>query len=446
MSTVAANALIFLDQTAVAVALPAIGREFDMQAHELQWVITAYLLALAVFMPAAGPLADNVGRKRLMIVGMVVFGAASAACAVAPSLVLLIICRFVQGLGAAVLQPLALASTTRVMPDERRGWAIGVFSTGGTVFLIFGPLIGAAILALGDWRWLFVLNLPVLAFALVQTIRWLPPSRDPEPGLDIAAMLLLLVGLFGTVVGLSQISNWGVGALIPLVAGVTLLGVFAYAQSRSSRPLIRLALLQNRLVATSLTALFVIQFAVLGTSVYLVLFLHHGLGNTVITAGLVLALTGVFTPLLSARTGALADRRGARTLVLPGLVLACAGLAWTGLAAQKLSLVWLIPGLLVFGVSRPAIFTPASVGPFKAVPGEHRAFAASLVTEARQLGAVLGVAAMGLAYTVVGSTRLNAGARVLADGFEAAMLTAAAAVAAAAIVVAKRMPNATAGK
>jgi MFS family permease len=213
------------------------------------------------------------------------------------------------------------------MPDERRGWAIGVFSTGGTVFLIFGPLIGAAILALGDWRWLFVLNLPVLAFALVQAIRWLQPSRDPEPGLDIAAMALLLVGLFGTVLSLSQISNWGAAALIPLVAGVTLLGVFGYTQSRSSQPLIRLALPRNRLVTTSLTALFVIQFAVLGTSVSLVLFLHHGLGSTVITAGLVLALTGMCTPLLSAPTGALADRRGARTLVLPGLVLACVGLA-----------------------------------------------------------------------------------------------------------------------
>jgi len=285
--------LIFLDQTAVAVALPAIGREFDAQAHELQWVITSYLLALAVFMPAAGPLADNVGRKRLMIVGMVVFGAASAACAVAPSLAFLIVFRFVQGTGAAILQPLALASTTRVMPDERRGWAIGVFSTGGTVFLILGPLLGAAILALGDWRWLFVLNLPVLAFALVQAIRWLQPSCGAGTGLDIAAMLLLLAGLLGTVLGLSQISNWGAAALIPLAAGVTLLGVFACTQSRSTRPLIRLALLRNRLVATSLTALFVIQFAVLGTSVYLVLFLHHGLGSTVMTAGLVLALTGI---------------------------------------------------------------------------------------------------------------------------------------------------------
>ena len=99
------------------------------------------------------------------------------------------------------------------------------------------------------------------------------------------------------------------------------------------------------------------------------------------TAGLVLALTGMFTPLLSARTGALADRWGARRLVLSGLVLACLGLAWTGLAALKLSLVWLIPGLLVFGISRPAIFTPASGGPFMALPGEHRAFAASLVTK-----------------------------------------------------------------
>ena len=179
-----------------------------------------------------------------------------------------------------------------------------------------------------------MLNLPVLAFALIQAIRWLQSSRDPEPELDIAAMLLLL-------------------------------------------------------------------------------------------------------PLPTDREP---ERWCSRVWCWP----ACAGLAWTGVAAQKLSLVWLIPGLLVFGVSRPAIFTPASVGPFIAVPGEHRAFAASLVTEARQLGAVLGVAAMGLAYTVDGSTRLDADARVLADGFEAAMLTAAAVVAVAAIVIAKRMPNVTA--
>jgi MFS family permease len=136
-------------------------------------------------------------------------------------------------MGAAVLHPPALGSTTRVMPDERRGWAIGVFSTGGTVFLILGPLIGAAILALGDWRWLFVLNLPVLAFALVQAIRWIQPSRDPAPGLNIAAMLLLLAGLLGAVLGLTQISNWGAAALIPMAAGLTLLAVFAYNQSHS---------------------------------------------------------------------------------------------------------------------------------------------------------------------------------------------------------------------
>jgi EmrB/QacA subfamily drug resistance transporter len=444
MSTVAANALVFLDQTAVAVALPAIGREFGTRAHELQWVITAYLLALAVFMPAAGRLADNFGRKRLMIIGMLVFGMGSAGCAIAPSLPLLIVARFVQGFGAAVLQPLALGNTTRVMPDERRGWAIGIFSTGGTAFLILGPLIGAAILTLGDWRWLFVINLPVLIFALVEAIRWLPPSRDPEPGLDITGMLLLLSGLLGTVLGLTQIIDWGTVALIPLAAGVVLLGLFAYAESRSPRPLIPLALLRNRLLATSLTALFVIQFAVLGTSVYLVLFLHHGLGTSVLTAGLVLALTGMFTPLLSTRTGALADRWGARTLVLPGLALACVGLVWTGLSAERLSLTWLIPGLLLFGISRPAIFTPASIGPFTAVPSNHRAFAASLVTEARQLGAVLGVAAMGLAYTVGGSAQLDADARMLATGFAAAMLTAGAILALAVVVIAVWMPNVTA--
>jgi predicted MFS family arabinose efflux permease len=124
-----------------------------------------------------------------------------------------------------------------------------------------------------------------------------------------------------------------------------LLGIFAYAESRASRPLIPLALLRNRLLATSLTALLAIQFAVLGTSAYLVLFLHHGLGSSLMTAGLVLALTGTFTPLLSTRAGALADRWGPRTLVLPGLVLACAGLAWTGMTAQRLRRTQLLEAL-----------------------------------------------------------------------------------------------------
>jgi hypothetical protein len=129
--------------------------------------------------------------------------------------------------------------------------------------------------------------------------------------------------------------------------------------------------------------------------------------------------------------------------VLPGLVLACAGLAWAGLTAQRLSLVWLLPGLLVFGLSRPAVFTPATAGPFAVIPNKHRAFAASLVAEARQLGAVLGVAAMGLAYTLSGSTQLEADASVLANGFEAAVLTASGVVAIAAVFTAVWMPNIT---
>jgi hypothetical protein len=272
------------------------------------------------------------------------------------------------------------------MPDERRGWAIGVFSTGGTVFLIFGPLIGAAILALGDWRWLFVLNLPVLAFALVQAIRWLQPSRDPEPGLDIAAMLLLLVGLPGTVLSLSQISNWGAAVPIPLVAGVTLLrsvrvhaiAIFPATDSAGAATESPRDNVVDR----------VVRDPIRGPG-------HLGVSRTV-------PPSRPRQHCDNRRLGAGVDRYVHSTSVRPYGVplptdgeperwcsrvwyLACVGLAWTGVAAQKLSLAWLIPGLLVFGVARPAIFTPASGGPFIALPGEHLAFAASLVTEARQL-------------------------------------------------------------
>jgi MFS family permease len=358
----------------------------------------------------------------------------------------LIAFRALQGLGGAIMQPLVLSSTTGVMPDERRGWAIGLLATGGTTFLILGPLIAAGILAAGSWRWIFAVNLPVLAAAFALARRWVRPSRESRRRpLEAAGAALLLAGLGATVVGVTQVAEWGLPSLSLAAAGLLVLAAFARRELRLPDPLIRVDLLRDRLLATSVAALFAIQFVVLGSSIHLVLFAEHGLDLSTVEAGLLVAVAGVFTPLLSIATGRTADRRGPRGLVLAGLALASAGLVWMALSAGALSALLLIPGLLVFSLGRPAVFTPASVGPFATLTDERWAFAASLVTEARQLGAVMGVAVIGTVFAAAGEATAGAEPGVVADGFRAGMLAAAGVAAATLAAVALWMPRRAAG-
>ena len=191
----AANSLIYLDQTAVTVALPAIQQEFGSSTAEVQWTIGAYLLALASLMAISGPLADHYGRRRMFLAGILVFGVASVACAAAPSELALIVARLVQGAGAALMQPLALAHATAIVTPERRGWAIGVLASLGTISLMLGPLVGGLVVETIGWRWVFVLNLPFVALALGLGLRFMQESSDPKaPPLDLAGVVLLSHG------------------------------------------------------------------------------------------------------------------------------------------------------------------------------------------------------------------------------------------------------------
>jgi DHA2 family methylenomycin A resistance protein-like MFS transporter len=201
-----ANALIFLDQTAVVVALPSIQREFHSSTAALEWTIGAYLLALATFVACSGRLADLYGRRRLFIAGVALFAVGSALCAAAPSEPALIAARVVQGIGAAMAQPLVIASATAVVTPDRRGWAIGVVASAGTTFLVVGPILGGLLLDAFGWRSIFAINVPVAAVAIVLALRFMPVSRAAgAPSLDHAGVGLLTVGLGVVVAGLLHI-------------------------------------------------------------------------------------------------------------------------------------------------------------------------------------------------------------------------------------------------
>jgi MFS family permease len=202
--------LAFLDETAVVTALRAIQREFSATSTEVQWVMGAYLLALASFMAAAGRLADLYGRRRLFLIGAVLFVIGSIACASAPSEEWLIAARAMQGSGGALLMPLGYANATGSIPEERRGWAIGIVSTGATVFLALGPLIGGTLTELVGWRWIFLINVPTIAAILAVTIRSFPEARASvrEP-LDVPGLLLLVGGLVSLALALLNMHDWG---------------------------------------------------------------------------------------------------------------------------------------------------------------------------------------------------------------------------------------------
>ena len=401
--------LAFLDETAVVTALPTIQREFNATSAELQWVMGAYLLALASLIVAAGRLADLFGRRRLLLIGTGLFALGSILCALAPGEELLIAFRALQGMGGAFLIPLGIANATAALPDERRGWAIGIISTGATVFLALGPLIGGALVELASWRGIFLINLPALAVIALVALRSLPETRAPDRvPLDLAGLALLIGGLVALVFGLLGAQERGPtapGTLALVGAGLVLLAALAVVERRKRAPLIDLRLLGAPAVAGSLIALFAIQFAILGLTVYLTLYLQHGLGFAPALAGALTLPTVLVAPLLSAYVGRMTDRIGPRGLVAGSMLLAALALGAIALLAGGRGVAALLPAFLMFGVARPIATVAASAGAVGAIRSEDRGLASGLVTEARQLGAVLGVAVLGLVLTSLESVR-----------------------------------------
>jgi MFS family permease len=354
-------------------------------------------------MAAAGRLADLYGRRRLFLLGAAVFGLGSVACAAAPNEELLIAARALQGAGGALLIPLGYANATADIPDARHGWAIGIVSTGATVFLALGPLLGGSIVVLIGWRWIFLVNVPVIAAILTIGIRFFPETRGgaKEP-LDVKGLGLLVGGLVSVVLALLNMQDWGLTApvtLALLAAGAGMLTGFVAVERRASHPLIALKLLEIPAVTGSLFALFAIQFAILGLTVYLTLYLQLALGYSPAAAGALTLPTVIVAPFLAVSVGRMTDVMGARALTAGSMLLAAIALAIVGVLCDQLEVLVLLPAFLAFGVARPVATVAGASATVGATPIEARGLASGLVTQSRQIGAVLGVAVLGLVLT-----------------------------------------------
>ncbi len=411
------SSMAFMDGTVANVALPAVQRGFDASGADAQWVIEAYALFLAALLLVGGALGDRFGRRRVFLVGVVVFTAASAACAAAPGMGALIALRALQGVGAALLVPGSLALLGTNVPEAERGRAIGTWSAFSGVTAAIGPVVGGLLVDHFSWRWAFVLNVPIGAGVLACLAR-VPESRGAADGpLDIAGAALATQGLAGLVFALIEAPARGSGEM-PVVAagmlGLAGLAAFVVREARAASPMLPLRLFRDR-DFTGANLLTLMLYAALGGGLYFVplnLIQVQGWSATAAGAALLPFVAIMFA--LSRAAGALADRVGPKWALVAGPAVAAAGFALfirPGVGGGYWSTFF--PAICVLGLGMTITITPLTTTVMNA-HGPALAGTASGVNNAVSRAAgLLAIAALGAVLAHVFDDRL---AGLVADG------------------------------
>jgi EmrB/QacA subfamily drug resistance transporter len=389
----------FIDDTAVTVALPTIERYFDVSSTAAQWTITAYLLAAAAGVAAAGRIADIFGRRRVFLVGVGTFMVSSMLCGLAVTDWWLIGARVLQGGGAALMGPAAVALITTSFPPERRGRALGTIAAVASIALALGPLVGGTIVEGLGWRWIFFLNVPVAALVIMLVHAVATESRDEAVRrVDVRGVVLLTAGLCALVLGLAESPAWGFGSVrtIGLIAGAACcLIAFALVEARVDEPLIHLRVLRHPHVLVASTVGLCNQFVVIALAVFAITYFQVSFGLSPLEAGL-LFLPTVLPQAATARlAGRLADTSGPAIPIVAGMATMAIAMVGVSYGAEHHSYLAMIPPMVAFGIGIALVVTPTRVAAQAAVGEEHQGVVAGVMSTFNRLGAVLGVALVG---------------------------------------------------
>jgi EmrB/QacA subfamily drug resistance transporter len=396
--------IVGLDSTIVNLALPAIRSEFGASVSKLQWTIDAYTLVLASLLMVSGSTADRVGRRRTFQAGLVLFGIGSLLCGVASSIDLLIAFRVLQAVGGSMLNPVAMSIITNTFTNPReRAQAIGVW--GGVVGLSMavGPVVGGALVDAAGWRFIFWINVPVTAAAVLMTALFVPESRAAVPRrMDPVGQVLVVLLLGGLTYGIieGRTAGWGspliIGCFVVCVAAAVTL---VYYERRREQPLLEPRFFRSAPFSGA-TLIAVCGFSALSGFLFLnSLYLQSARGFTALHAGLLTlpmaAMTVVFAPV----SGWLVGHRGPRVpLVVAGTMLTASGLILSRLGTST-STVQLLIGYLVFGLGFGMLNAPITNAAVSGMPRSQAGVAAAIASTSRQVGASLGVAIAGTVLT-----------------------------------------------
>jgi EmrB/QacA subfamily drug resistance transporter len=402
-----ATAFVWVDATALNIAFPALERTYPQASRStLSWVLNGYNIVFAAFLVPAGRLADILGRKRLFLVGVAVFGAASALCAAAPSLEVLVICRLLQGIGAAVMLPAGFALVLTAFPPAELPSAVALWVSAGSAAGALGPVVGGAVIQAGSWRWIFVLNVPVAAAVVLigkRALREVLGLRQQLPDLVGTVAVALFVACVSMVI--LQGPEWGWDSpriFAGLIALPFLLAVAVARSARHAAPALDLPLLRQRQVAIANLGSLVFGMSVFGGILTNVLFLSTAWHYSALQAALAVTPPPIAAALAAGPAGKQIVKHGPRLVGVIGIALFAAGMGWILISAGGAPDYigdWL-PGTLLFGagigVASPAFASTA----IRSAPIQAFGLASSINTAARQVGGVLGVSIL---ISVMGS-------------------------------------------
>jgi MFS transporter, DHA2 family, methylenomycin A resistance protein len=392
--------MVIVDATIVNVALPSIGRELGGGVSGLQWVVDAYTVVFAGLLLSAGSLGDRLGARRVFDAGLVLFTLASAACAAAPTVPVLVGARVAQGLGAAMLVPSSLALLRAAYSEPReRARAVGAWGAIAGVGAASGPILGGVLVGLISWRAVFVVNIPLGMLGVVLASRYLPKAGErAATGFDPPGQLLGIASLTLLTFGLIEGGDTGWGsplALIPLLgfvpAAIALIGV----ERRVSDPMLPLSLFRSRTFSGASFVGLAINLGFYGQLFALSLYFQHVRGYSALQTGLALLPEGVFVALSSMLSGRLTGRTGPRLPMLAGLLCGTAGFAGLMLAGRSSTYLVLVVPLIAAGFGMAFTMPAATAAIIEAAPAERAGIASGVLNASRQAGGAIGVALLG---------------------------------------------------
>ncbi|MES1193935.1 MAG: MFS transporter [Solirubrobacterales bacterium] len=395
--------IIGMDVTIVNVALPAIGRDLDASVSGLQWTVAAYTVVLASLLMLSGSTADRLGRARVFQCGLVLFTLASLACSLAPNIGWLIAFRALQGVGASMLNPVAMSIIRNTFEDpHERAKAIGIWGAVFGVSLALGPVLGGVLVPL-SWRAVFLINIPIGLAAIALTARFVPESRAPRARrVDPVGQVLVIVVLASLTTGIIEgpEAGWSSPAIVSLLAisGIALVAFTRY-ELRRSEPLIELRFFRSRPFAAA-TAIAVTGLAAFGGFLFVnTLYLQEVRDLSPFHAGLCTLPMAAMTILVAPISGRIVGAHGVRwPLVLGGLGMSLGSLMLVSLEAET-SLTWILAAYVVFGAGFGAINPPITVSAVSGMPASQAGVAAAVATTSRMTGQTLGVAIVGAVAT-----------------------------------------------
>jgi EmrB/QacA subfamily drug resistance transporter len=426
---VAGSGMAFLDGTVVNVALPDIGRDFNASTSALQWILNGYLLTLASLILLGGSLGDRYGRRRVFVLGVGLFTVASLLCAVAPSAEFLIGARLLQGVGGALLTPGSLAIIEASFRPADRARAIGAWSGLGGVATAFGPLLGGYLIGAVSWRAIFLINLPIGIFVAWAATEHVPETRDPGASgqIDLRGAVLAALGLAGTTYALIEAPGQGASAaiLVTGIGGLLALAAFFVGERTSPNPMLPLEIFSSRQFSAANAVTFVVYAALSGFFFLLVSFLQISMGYTPIEAGAASLPVTLLMLALSARSGELAQRIGARVPLTVGpLVIAVGLLMLTGVSPGDSYLTAILPGVIVFGLGLTLVVAPVTATVLAAADTNHSGIASGVNNAVARVAGLLAVAVLPVAVGLTGDDFYDSAK--MTDGFHAAMVICAA--------------------